>query len=213
MEVTTVYASEAGEFVVERSRFIGRAFRLADPDGLANLLSQMQKDFPGANHYTWAYRINSGSMRAHDDGEPQGTAGLPILNILNRQDWDKTLVVVVRYFGGIKLGRGGLVRAYQKGAQIALERAVPGVMAPVHEARFELSYAAYERVLRRVTALAMAVEPQFGANVVWRVEAGSEQFHAIESHLNREAQGGWRLIEHHIRDQLLPVDSNESPRE
>lgn len=99
--------------LIKKSRFIGRIFTVFCEDEATQYIESMRQKYPDARHVCYAY-ITSNPVRekCYDDGEPKGTAGLPILNVLKRQKLSNILVVVVRYFGGIKLGPGGLMKAY-----------------------------------------------------------------------------------------------------
>ncbi len=107
---------------IKKSKFIGLYFPVKSQDEVVEILNNLKKEHKKATHICYAYRlINPFSEKAFDDGEPSGTAGKPILNVLQKQDKKDTLLVVVRYFGGIKLGAGGLVRAYSKTASETLK--------------------------------------------------------------------------------------------
>ncbi len=114
------------EIVVKKSRFIARAAFAADRAQALQLLAQAKADYPDARHHCWAYLLGSPrapcSQAFADAGEPAGTAGKPILNVLQHKDIGDLMVIVIRYFGGIKLGAGGLVRAYSHAAQAAIEQ-------------------------------------------------------------------------------------------
>lgn len=101
------------EISIEKSKFIGFLVPLNTVDDLKVLLSEIKKEYPKATHYCYAYKFE-GVDHSYDDKEPSGTAGRPLLEFLKAQQLDHTLAVVVRYFGGIKLGVGGLKRAYLK---------------------------------------------------------------------------------------------------
>jgi uncharacterized YigZ family protein len=115
------------EDVVKKSRFIARAARADGPEAALAFLEQVRE--AAANHNCWAYKIGS-AYRFTDDGEPGGTAGRPILGAIEGQGVDHVMVVVTRYFGGIKLGAGGLVRAYGGIAAECLRRADRVVLKP-----------------------------------------------------------------------------------
>ena len=112
------------EFVEKRSRFIGHIWRVDSEEAARACIEQTRKRHHDARHNCWCYRIRSGKLlRYSDDGEPQGTAGQPMLNVFEREDvWD-VCCVVTRYFGGILLGAGGLTRAYGGTAKLALDAA------------------------------------------------------------------------------------------
>ncbi len=112
-------------FEIRKSSFITYLHPVRDEDGVEKQLAAVKKAHPDAAHHCYAYRIGAQAevQRFEDDGEPLGTAGRPILEVLRKNDMTHILCVVVRYFGGIKLGAGGLVRAYKKGASTALQSA------------------------------------------------------------------------------------------
>jgi len=117
--------SREAEITVEikRSRFIGRSFLRQSPADALSAVEKLRAGERDATHHCWAYRIGRDGEQAryNDDGEPQGTAGPPILEVLKKNDVTNALLVVTRYFGGIKLGAGGLVRAYGDAAKRVLE--------------------------------------------------------------------------------------------
>ena len=107
------------EMIIKHSRFITFLIKCERKKDIKALLSKIKLEYPKANHYCYAYRLYD-SQGSSDDGEPSGTAGLPILNVLEKESISNILCIVVRYFGGIKLGGGGLIRAYSKSASVAL---------------------------------------------------------------------------------------------
>ena len=113
------------EVVIKKSRFISRAMHVTDRNAVREFLSLCHQDFPNASHHCWAYLLGDPQQPVNvamsDDGEPSGTAGKPILNVLQHKPVGDVMVVVIRYFGGIKLGAGGLVRAYSRSAQEMME--------------------------------------------------------------------------------------------
>ncbi len=112
---------------IKSSRFIGRTFRAASPEEAMAVIKRVKADHQDATHNCWAYRVGRTGEQAryNDDGEPQGTAGPPILQVLERRNLTHTIIVVTRYFGGIKLGTGGLVRAYGEAAKMVVEESLP----------------------------------------------------------------------------------------
>lgn len=103
------------EYYINKSRFITKLFRIDNPDEINNIINSVKKEYRDATHYCYAYIIDQ-VKHFDDDGEPSGTAGMPILNVLENNNLNHVLCIVIRYFGGIKLGAGGLVRAYTKSA-------------------------------------------------------------------------------------------------
>ncbi len=109
------------ELIVKNSRFITLLFKLQNDD-IKSILAKIKNDYPDATHYCYAY-ITDSSIKSADDGEPSGTAGIPILKVLESNHLTNVLCIVVRYFGGIKLGANGLIRAYTKATANALKEA------------------------------------------------------------------------------------------
>ncbi len=139
------------ETEVKKSRFIARASKVADRQEALAFVEQAKQDYPDARHHCWAYLlgdpVSASSAASNDAGEPSGTAGKPILNVIQHKGVGDVMVVVIRYFGGIKLGAGGLVRAYSGAAEavmsiLPLEQAVP-----MQEVRLLLDFAR-EQLLR-----------------------------------------------------------------
>jgi uncharacterized YigZ family protein len=121
--VKTISREAESAIEIKRSRFIGRSFKCATPAEALAIVKRVREAHRDATHHCWAYRIgaSAGQARYDNSGEPQGTAGPPILDILKHSGLTNTLVVVTRYFGGTKLGAGGLVRAYGEAAKLAIE--------------------------------------------------------------------------------------------
>lgn len=119
-------APAAFEFEIKKSRFIGLAFPATSREQALEYLAEIKAQYPDARHHCWAYVVgnpnNAATMAANDDGEPSGTAGKPILNVLMHKEIGDIMLIVVRYFGGIKLGAGGLTRAYSQAADGVVQK-------------------------------------------------------------------------------------------
>ena len=154
--ITLAREAEA-EFEEKRSRFIGRAAPVKSEEEAADLIRRVKADYPGATHYVWAYTMRGGAQaRYTDDGEPSGTAGRPVLDVIVKSGCDDACVVVVRYFGGTLLGAGGLVRAYAHSASIALEAAEIVAYEKYTELTLTCGYAEYQKYaveLERIGAI------------------------------------------------------------
>ncbi|MGB4504023.1 MAG: YigZ family protein [Syntrophaceticus sp.] len=111
------------EVVIKRSKFIAAAAPVDDEDAANFFIDQVKEKHKRATHNVFAYLINEQVMRCSDDGEPAGTAGMPVLDVIRKQGLERIAIVVTRYFGGIKLGAGGLVRAYTEAAGKAIDSA------------------------------------------------------------------------------------------
>jgi YigZ family protein len=120
---STVLLSASDEIIIEKSRFIGHSFHVEDVDQAEAIIKDTKKKYYDATHNCFAYILNEDMsiVKANDDGEPSSTAGVPMLEIMKKSNITNTLIIATRYFGGIKLGASGLIRAYAKTAKIALE--------------------------------------------------------------------------------------------
>ena len=171
MDAPQEYRVPAGfgeaEFVEKRSRFIARVWRCdCEADALARAAEMREKHWD-ASHNVFAYIIRGGATRYSDDGEPQGTSGQPTLAVFQNGHISNVCCVVTRYYGGIQLGAGGLVRAYSKAAKMALDNAGLSMMRQWRVLLIPCPYALYERVRALVTACGGVVEStEFGAEVM-----------------------------------------------
>ena len=154
------------EFVERSSRFIGHIFRTETEEEALARLKQMRETYWDATHNVYAYVIRGGATRFSDDGEPGGTAGMPVLQVLQREGIFNVTCVVTRYFGGILLGAGGLVRAYAHSATIALEAAGKSVKRVWTNVWLPCPYSWFERIKLEVAAFGGVVQhTDFGADV------------------------------------------------
>ncbi len=136
------------EVIINKSRFIGHACPCETEEEALAFLQRIRTKHKDATHNCYAYIIgrNAGMMRYSEDGEPGGTAGLPMMEVLKHQGVVNCCCVVTRYFGGVLLGAGGLVRAYTQGATIALSAAQVVVMEPSQQYLCEVGYPLWDRV-------------------------------------------------------------------
>ena len=151
----TVSTASETEYVINRSRFIGRCFPVTDEKEALAILDRIRKQHWDATHNCFAYRLRSGAARYSDDGEPQGTAGLPMMEVLKKRDVYDLLVISTRYFGGILLGAGGLVRAYTRSASDAVQAAGVLCMEPCTGFSMRVAYPYWNAV--------QSVTERFGA--------------------------------------------------
>ena len=154
------------EFIERRSRFIGHIFATDTEEEALARLKQMRETYWDATHNVYAYIIRDGATRFSDDGEPGGTAGMPVLQVLQREEIFNVTCVVTRYFGGILLGAGGLVRAYAHSAKLALDAAGRSVKQVWTKVYLPCPYSWFERIRLEVTAFGGVIEnTDFGADV------------------------------------------------
>ena len=154
------------EFIEKKSRFIGRLWPVETEEAALEKIQEMKKKHYDATHNCWAYILKDGAVRFSDDGEPGGTAGMPMLQVLQREGLYNCVCVVTRYFGGILLGAGGLVRAYTKGAKIAVDAAGKSMKRVWTVLYVPCPYTYYERVkLLVVECEGIIRSTDFGAEV------------------------------------------------
>ena len=154
------------EFTEKKSRFIGRVWPVETEEEALSKIEAMKKQHYDATHNCWAYIIKNGAVRFSDDGEPGGTAGMPMLQVLQREGLHNVVCVVTRYFGGILLGAGGLVRAYTKGAKIAVDAAGKSMKRVWTVLYIPCPYSFYERLKLEVAAFGGIIRnTEFGSEV------------------------------------------------
>jgi len=169
------------ELVITKSRFLGCVEPASGREQALARVAELRQQHPGARHVCWAL-MAGGHSAANDDGEPGGTAGRPMLDVLRHQELEGVLATVVRYFGGVKLGAGGLVRAYTDAVATALADAERIPLVATHRIRLTAPYA-LEGVLRRevesVGAALLGVA--HGAAVELTIELGADAVPAFTS--------------------------------
>jgi uncharacterized YigZ family protein len=170
------------EYVEKRSRFLGHVRPVESEDEARAFIAEMKKRYYDARHKCWCYLLKDGPERYSDDGEPQGTAGIPMLEVFRREGVTNLVCVVTRYFGGVLLGAGGLFRAYTKSAKDALDAAGRSVVRRWVALEIPCSYAALERYKLEIAAFDGAVvDMDYGAEVIIRAllpEVKAEAFRA-----------------------------------
>ncbi len=173
----TLKKAGAADLVVTKSRFLGFSYPVPDEDAALSLLQDIRRRHPQASHVCYAYVLgaNMGVQRYSDDGEPQGTAGLPILDALRKPLVVNALAVVVRYFGGTLLGAGGLVRAYSAAACAAVRDGTPVRMLPTRTYQVTCPYPLHGKLARALAASpAVVADTQFGQEVALTVRVREE---------------------------------------
>lgn len=189
----TLAAPAHSELIIKKSRFIGCVQPMADRASAQAAVDALWKQHPGAAHICWAL-LAGGQSAAVDDGEPGGTAGRPMLDVLRHQDLEGVLATVVRYFGGVKLGAGGLVRAYTDTVAQALLTAPKVPLVRMKTLQCQVPYA-LEGLLRRETAAAAAelLNVEHGSLVTLHLRLPETQAAAFVQRVNDAGQGrvGW----------------------
>ena len=186
--VPTGYGED--EFIEKKSRFIGRVWLVETEEEALARIQEMKKQHYDATHNCWAYVIRDGAMRFSDDGEPGGTAGNPMMQVLQREELYNVVCVVTRYFGGTLLGAGGLVRAYTKGAKIAIDAAGKSMKRVWSVLYVPCPYTYYERLKLEVEAFGGIIrDTQFGAEVELEILVAKPQTEAFLERLTDMTAG------------------------
>ena len=190
-EYITVEHRYDEEYIINKSRFIGYCCPVTSQEEAVAFINEIRKRHSDATHNVYAYMIRSPEYsRYSDDGEPQGTAGMPVLDVIKKNGLTDVCVVVTRYFGGILLGAGGLVRAYSHSAKIAVEGAEIIHMSPCSVLKVICDYGFYGRLSTLVPEFGGIIEEtDFGENVtlVFRLQTKDEE--AIRKELTEASFG------------------------
>ena len=207
--VPTGYGED--EFVEKKSRFIGRVWCVETEEEALEKIQEMKKQHYDATHNCWAYVIKDGAMRFSDDGEPGGTAGNPMMQVLQREQLYNVVCVVTRYFGGILLGAGGLVRAYTKGAKIAVDAAGKSMKRVWSVLYVPCPYTFYERVKLEVAAFDGIIrDTQFGAEVELEILVAEARSQAFLDRLTDMTSGTVEGMETGKEYRAFPVEKAEA---
>lgn len=188
---TTLEKEASAEFTEKKSVFIGYACPVKNEDEAIEFIGRIRKKHSDARHNCYAYQLNGGGIaRYSDDGEPQGTAGVPILDVIKKSGADDCCVVVTRYFGGILLGAGGLVRAYANAAKIALDAAHIVTYESYTEFRLVCDYAAYQKLEYEFPRYGVIVDASdFGGSVTLRLAIKQTRFEGFTEKLSEMFAG------------------------
>lgn len=199
-------ASET-ELVEKRSRFIGQVWPVTDEEEARARIEETKKKYYDARHNCWCYLIKDGPVRYSDDGEPQGTAGQPMLNVFQREGVVNVACVVTRYFGGVLLGAGGLVRAYTQAAKDALDAAGISVVRRWTALEIPCTYAQFESVRRAVESFSGVVENvDYGAGVVLSALLPEERTEEFSAHILERFAGSVAAKETGERFQAVALE-------
>jgi len=174
----TLAREACDEYVVKHSRFIGYAKPVKTEKEAVDFISEISKKHWDAKHNVYAYSIREGGIKRYsDDGEPQGTAGMPVLNVIQQEDITDCVVVVTRYFGGILLGGGGLVRAYTHSAKIGIDAAEIITLSKWTVCEIQCEYTFYGKLETFIRDFGGVMKNcDFGENVTlnFRIKKGTE---------------------------------------
>ncbi len=192
-EYLTVVKSASVEIERKKSRFRGRIFPISGEDEVKPILSGLKKEFSSATHFVWAYRIfhpESHIEACSDAGEPKGSAGTPLLNSLKRAELFNVLVVVIRWYGGQKLGIPGLIEAYSSTASLAVEKAGTRKAFVEKELALELSYDKFGKVKSLVSqGKARIISVEFKEKVLLRLAVRESKWEEVQAYIRNIARG------------------------
>ena len=192
------------EYVEKRSQFLGHLRHVESEEEAKAFIAGMKKKYYDARHNCSCYLLRGGVERYSDDGEPQGTAGIPMLEVFRRESVTDLVCVVTRYFGGVLLGAGGLFRAYTKAAKDALDSAGVSVVRRWVEAEFSCSYGAAERLKNELGAFdAVVTDTRYAADVTLRLLVPEEKAEALAARISDASAGSVALRA--VGESLRPV--------
>ncbi len=191
---TTLRAFGSAELIERKSRFLGYAMPVKTEEEALSFLQKIRSEHRDAKHNVYAYQIANGNlMRYSDDGEPQGTAGLPVLDVIRKNAFTDAILVVTRYFGGILLGTGGLVRAYSAAAKAAVQAAQIVTYVPYSVCKLCCSYAEYPRLESDLARLSVRIDQvDYAEEISLTLAMPSVQYNPFCDHI-KEITGGKRL--------------------
>lgn len=183
MKSFKVPAGEGEDMLIEKkSRFISHIYKVETVKEATDILAQWKKEYWEASAIVYAYSLKDGTMRFSDDGEPQGTAGMPTLDMLRKEEVFDVLCVTRRYFGGTLLGAGGLTRAFGKVAKMALDNAGIAVMEPHLHVTLDCPYNMHELLRKRFEDFEVTENGiEYGASVVFDLYMPTERFDAFKA--------------------------------
>ena len=194
------------EYEEKRSRFLGHLRPVETEEEARLFITEMKKKYHDARHNCWCYRIRGGAVRYSDDAEPQGTAGLPMLEILQREGIENAVCVVTRYFGGVLLGTGGLLRAYQKAAKGAVEDAGISVVRAWTKMSIVCDYSDYEKIRSELEQQnAVISDTEYGEQVTLTVLVSQGQGTLVTEKLQDRTAGKCICTEEGIVNQAVPT--------
>lgn len=205
-EYRTVENSGSDEFVVKKSRFIGYVKPVTTAQQATDFINEIKSKHWDATHNVYAYVLKDGFTRRYsDDGEPQGTAGIPVLDVILKENLSDVAVVVTRYFGGILLGAGGLVRAYSHAAKIGIDSGKIITMGVCSVSSVECDYNFYSKLLGILSSAgAKVMDAEFAQNVKVTYSVRSESFKSLNDTIFDQSCGKYTSC--FIEEKFSAVD-------
>ena len=208
----TLLKAAQDEYIVQKSRFLCDAAPCETEEEALAFLQDKRTRYRDATHHCYAYVIgqNAGIMRFSDDGEPSGTAGMPMMDVVRRKGVVNCCVVVTRYFGGILLGAGGLVRAYAHSCALALEKAGIALMADTWKGMMSVPYPMWDKVQYQLGLLPVRVtDTAFGADVEVTLEVRTRDRDRVEQQLSEQTNSQAEILWLANTFEPWPTENNE----
>lgn len=181
----TIKNEVINEIVINKSRFITIITNISNQNEIKSKIHDYKKIYKDATHYCTAYIIN-GHEKCDDDGEPSGTAGLPMLNVLKNNNLTNVLCIVIRYFGGIKLGAGGLVRAYSKSVSEAIKKTSLASLTEGYDIEIEFNYDNIKQIDYLLSNLDIIKE--FNNTIIYKFKITKDKYLQIENILIKKSK-------------------------
>ena len=204
---STVLLSASDEIIIEKSRFIGHSFHVEDVDQAEAIIKDTKKKYYDATHNCFAYILNEDMsiVKANDDGEPSGTAGAPMLDVLVKNNIKNICATVIRYYGGTKLGTGGLVRAYGGGVINALKNATLVERKDAFEIKLEIDYSLNGKIEYEIDKTNFIVNNiDYTDKLIYTIYVMQEHYSNFETWIANLTNGQFKIIS--SREKQLEFD-------
>lgn len=199
----TIQENSEVKTVINKSVFIGRAYPVQTEEDALSILAKIRKQHYDATHNCYAYVIKDGAARFSDDGEPSGTAGMPIMDVLKAKELVNTIVIVTRYFGGILLGAGGLVRAYSRSAADAVAEAHPMLVTPGTQLRMVLDYSRYNALIDFIRSNAVVDKTEYAESITLMLLVRYEATEKFIADITEKSDG--RIIPEILGEKYMSI--------
>ena len=200
----TIKQKSETEIIINKSRFISRAYPVETEQEALSILAEIRKKHYDATHNCYAYVVRGGGARFSDDGEPSGTAGMPMMEVLKAKQLTNTLVIVTRYFGGILLGAGGLVRAYSRSAADAVSAAKPVMVTPGTKLRLVCDYSRFNSLEDFIRSSCIVENIEYTENITLTLMIKSDAVQNFMSDVIEKSDG--RLAAQIIGEDYMSIE-------
>ena len=202
----SIHKQGRDEIIINKSKFVGTACPVQTEEDALEFIDKIKKEFKDATHNVYAYVIgeNSNIQRYSDDGEPSGTAGMPVLNVIKQENLKNTAVVVTRFFGGVLLGAGGLVRAYTKGAKVAIDSGIIVDKNLFYNVSFKIDYNLLGKIDNELLKNnIIIVDKIYEDHVLFKLITETEKLEYVEAVVSEITSGKTEIIVGHAKYQSV----------